>query len=201
MRNKSFNVMLNIFGYLHGTGKIINKKKNLVFCIIFVIGLLNISNVYGGGYFLLTAGGGGEANAVNIGGEAGYMWRIFLLGMGISVTLPDSDWEKIDSDYDEDFEYVDDSGRYEKKEDELELYIAGGVRVLKDFFVVATAGYSIQAIAKKNCVPGLCIEWSPEFEKEYFTYSGQLRYVYKRLIIGGGYHNRRGIVGRIGITF
>lgn len=165
------------------------KKYSLVFCLILVIGLLPISNVYGDGYLLLTGGGGGESNAGSIGGEGGWIGQNFLLGIGLSVIFTGGDWESKGYGY------------YKKHDDEYEGYGVVGIRILKDWFLVGTAGYSEETITGKTCAGGTCVEWDPEVEEGHFTYSGQLQYVYKRLIIGGGYHNRRGVVGRIGFSF
>jgi len=175
------------------------KKYSLVFCLILFIGLLPISNVYGGGYLLLTGGGGGEANAGSIGGEGGWIGQNFLLGIGLSVTFTGGDWEMKYSS--SGWMELPPAAYYEKHDDEYEGYGVVGIKILQDLFLIGTAGYSQETVTGKTCVGGTCVEWDPEVEEDHFTYSGQLQYVYKRLIIRGGYHNRRGIIGGIGLRF
>ena len=175
------------------------KKYSLVICLIFIIGLIAFSNVYGGGYVLLTGGVGGESDAGSLGGEGGWIGRNFLLGLGLSVTFSGGDWEE--TSYSPPWMGLPPSWNSKKYDDEYEGYGVVGIRVIKDLFLIGTGGYSQETVSSKTCIPGTCVEWDPDVEKGHFTYSGQLQYAYKRLIIRGGYHNRRGVIGGIGFRF
>lgn len=175
------------------------KKYSLVFCLIVAIGLLYVSNGYGGGYIFLTGGVGGEADAGSIGGEGGWVGRNFLLGLGLSVTFTGGDWERTSCLYA--WMGSPPTCNYKKYDDEYEGYGVVGIRIIKDLFLIGTGGHSQETVSSKTCIPGTCVEWEPDVEKGHFTYSGQLQYTYKRLIIRGGYHNRRGVIGGIGFRF
>jgi len=162
------------------------KKFKLIFGLMLIIGFLPVSNVYGDGYILLTGGAGGKADAGSVGLEGGWIGQNFLLGIGLSAVSTDT-------------EDLPAPAGYYKYEDELEGYGAVGIKIITNWFLVATAGYSEQEKKYVLQYPGGEVEFD-EGKKGYFTYSGQLQYVYKRFIIGG-YHNRRGVVGRVGFTF
>jgi len=167
------------------------KKYILVFGLIVFVGLLPISNVYGDTYLLLTVGGG---NAGSIGIEGGWLGQKFLLGIGFSVIFPKDSWRMTNANV---F-----GSSYQRTGPEGEGYGSAGIMILQDWFLVITAGLYYESIQSKTVTyGGTSVEWDPEFKEPNLAYSGQLQYTYDILIVGGGYHNRRGIVGRIGIRF
>ena len=170
------------------------RRTILILCLVLITGLLLTGRSYGGPYFLLTGGGGGRADAGSFGGEIGYMGEKALMGVGFSAVFSATDWEGI---------YYDPPwwGIYERYDSELETYLAGGVRVLRGGFLVGTVGYSFQDIRRRLCVGS--VPWTEtrfRADREYLTLSGRLQYMHERLVISGGYHSRRGIVGGIGFS-
>lgn len=89
------------------------------------------------------------------------------------------------------------------RDDEWELYGATGISFIKNFFIVGTAGFSeiCEGSVLKGEETSECSSWEGNDKETKFTGSGQLRYLYERLIIGVGYHNRRGIILGIGVRF
>lgn len=89
-----------------------------------------------------------------------------------------------------------------KIRNEQEVYGAGGFRLVKDLFLVGTAGIASQS-EKKDVIraPG-----EPKGVIEvplhnFLSASGQVRYVRKRIMVGLGYHSRRGVFAGLGFVF
>lgn len=145
-------------------------------------------------YILGTFGSGGEVDAPSFGGEVGRIWPEdepkYLLGLGVSR----ADSGKI----------LERGWIFDKvRDNEWELYGAAGISFTKSLFVVGTAGYSVlcEGGVLKEEETSACSSWEGNDTEIRSSVSGQLRYVYKSLIIGGGYHNRRGIIIIGGIRF
>lgn len=144
------------------------------------------------GFYLFGNVGGGDN--VSYGGDLGAIWPSedpkYLLGIGASS-----------------------GGNSEEKEatflldrvksSDLEIYAAFGYAFLKNLFIVGTAGATevCEGTVFKGDDASSCASYDDNKTEYKFSGSGQLRYVYKHLIIGAGYHNRRGIVGGIGFMF
>lgn len=168
-------------------------KKYLFILLVVIFSLFVYENANAGVYIFGNIGSGGEVDDSSIGGEIGATLPTsnpsFLLGIGISVAGI-SKTERISDFADREFS------------DEWEGYGAVGIRLISGLYLVGTAGYSQQTESITLHAGGVSVEGgNEEVKDEHFTASGQLRYVYKSLIIGGGYHNRRGIIGGIGFAF
>lgn len=73
----------------------------------------------------------------------------------------------------------------------------------KGFFITGTAAVTqtCEGTVFKGDHPSDCAFYDDNDVKYEFTGSGQLRFVLKQMVLGGGYHNRRGIIGGIGFSF
>ena len=85
--------------------------------------------------------------------------------------------------------------------DEQELSLVGGYRLARGIYAVGTGGMSDRSRRDYLTVAG-----SKDLLGEYGGTlrgcgSGQLRFVYKRVMLGVGYHSRRGIIFGFGFTF
>jgi hypothetical protein len=145
-------------------------------------------------YIFGNGGTGGEADAASIGGEFGVIWpkdnQAYLLGMGFSWT---------DTEKSERATILLDKVRA----NELEWYGAVGLKLTSGFFITGTAGVTetCEGLVFKGESPSNCTSMDGTDTKNIFTWSGQLRYIYQRLMLGVGYHNRRGILAGIGFNF
>lgn len=151
------------------------------------------SNGYGQGYVFFNGGGGGPAHAGSGGFEFGKIFPKenprFLLGGAFSVTnngypLPQfTPFLKTDV------------------RDEQELALVGGIRLARGIYAVGTGGMSDRS--RKDY---LVLGGNKDLLGEYGgtlrgVGSGQLRFVYRRFMLGVGYHSRRGLVAGVGFTF
>ena len=139
-------------------------------------------------YFVFTGGNGGEAKASSIGAEGGWIGKNFLLGIGYSLLNNDNTV----------YQPTSSGTNTTKTEKENEMYLSGGIRIVDKLFLVANAGYSQQLVTFHSALFGIDFDEDPI---NRFTYGGQLQYIIKNLIISGGYHNRRGVVGKFGFSF
>lgn len=100
-------------------------------------------------------------------------------------------WTPKDESLDEGYQYS------LKRGDEWEPYFAFGVRpIIRNLYLVGTVGGSFQETKETW--------WGIEDVKDtegLFTASGQVRYVWKHLMVGTGYHNRRGVIGGLGFVW
>jgi hypothetical protein len=162
---------------------------SVVSCIVFGVNSSDAEiYVYGNG------GGGGEAKAPSIGGEFGVIWpkgdQKYLAGMGFSYA---------DTEKSEPGTFLLDKVRA----NEVEIYGAAGLNLTKGFFITGTAGVTetCEGYVFKGESPSNCTSMDGVDKKNKFTGSGQLRFINNRLMLGIGYHNRRGVVGGIGLNF
>lgn len=169
-------------------------KKYLLIVLFAVISLMVAHNANATVYFFGQLGSGGEVDDVSYGGEIGAIWPKeepqYLLGIGLWWT------EQSES---ESYTFLLDKVR----SDEWELYGAAGINLIEGIFLAGTIGFSetCEGTVFKGDNPNDCGSYDDN-DKEYkLTGSGQLRFTYKNLMIGAGYHNRRGIVGGIGFVF
>ena len=166
-------------------------------CIV-LVGFVHAGAYAGGidGYVFGNGGSGGKADAASGGIEGGLLLPRedsklgYLLGVGLSgIDRADNDDRGIWST-----EYSD----------EWEGYFAFGVRpVIKNLYLVGSVGGSIREVSDTFNYKGTKIEGfeSDEENEFHFTTSGQVRYVWKHLMVGAGYHNRRGVIGGIGFVW
>lgn len=166
-------------------------EKCFLILLVIIFSFIVSKNANAGVYIFGTVGSGGEVDAASYGGEIGAIWPKdepkYLLGVGAS---------NAESGEREPYSVVLDKVR----DDELEIYGAAGIGLVKSFFIVGTAGASFvtECLAFKGMD---CSGMDDADEEVKFAVSGQLRFVYKNLMIGAGYHNRRGIIGGIGFAF
>jgi hypothetical protein len=153
-------------------------------------------SVKGGGYLVLTCGvgQGGTSSAGSIGGEGGWHGTRYLSGLGLAVIATGSDWVLLNDNPVMTYE--------EKRIADAELYGAGGMAVSKNLFVVGTIGRSfVNTKGRSTAYGGTPVEWQGELHGGQTTYSGQLQHRNRHFLVGGGYHNSRGLVVRIGTCF
>jgi hypothetical protein len=158
--------------------------------------LLCAGDAWGGGYVVLTGGEGSSKtlNAESVGAEGGWHGRRLLLGIGFSVAFTEGPWRLVTSNHL--------ANNSEKRNDEVELYAAVGLAVLRHLYLVGTMGGAEESKTGRTRTPsGATVEWDPETTGRHLTFSGQLQYELGWLVVGGGYHNRRGAVGRVGVRF
>ncbi len=170
-------------------------KSRLLLLIVTLAGLLGVArSVCAGGYALVTTGKGGESHAGSFGGEAGWVgWRL-LLGLGGAGVFSRGPWERINSNalltYDE------------KRNNESEYYGALGWAVSRRWRLLGTGGVSVASRSGRTTTyAGTAVEWGPDYSRGRFAWSGQLQYERWGIVVGGGYDNRRGVVGRLGLRF
>jgi hypothetical protein len=164
----------------------------LLFVIIF---LLNVSERANAGIYILgTFGSGGEIDASSFGGEIGAIWPSdepkYLLGIGGA-------WAN--TSYKKPYTLLLDKVR----ENDYELYGAMGISLIRNLFIVGTGGVArgCEGTVLKGDSASECEAYEGNDVKTKFAGSGQLRYLYKYLIIGVGYDNIRGIIGGVGFRF
>jgi hypothetical protein len=166
-------------------------KKYLLLILAMAL-FLGMSESADAGIYLFGNVGGGDN--ISYGGDLGVIWPgenpKYLLGIGAS-TGANSETKRATI-------YLD-----KVKSSDLEIYGAFGYGFLKNLFIVGTAGATevCEGIAIKGDDASSCASYEDNKTEYRFSGSGQLRYVYKHLIIGAGYHNRRGIIGGIGFMF
>ncbi len=166
----------------------------LLFCV--TMGFIQDS-AYAGWYVFGNGGGGGEADTASGGLEGGGIFKPdakigYLLGGGFSI----ADRAKTEERGNWDTEFTN----------EGEGYFAFGIRpIIKGLYLVGTAGASVRESSdtwhtgtSAGTIEGF---ESDEGNEGYFTTSGQIRYIWKHLMIGAGYHNRRGVIGGIGFAW
>jgi hypothetical protein len=145
------------------------------------------------GYVFFNGGGGGPAHAGSGGFEAGKFFPRdnprFLLGGAFSVMnngYPEQTYSPFFQTH---------------VRDEQELSLAGGIRLARGVYAVGTGGLSSRDhrdYLNTNTGQHLIEEYSGTIRG---CGSGQLRFVFKRFMLGVGYHSRRGVVAGIGFTF
>lgn len=150
----------------------------------------------GGGYLLLTAGGGfgGTAGAGSLGLEGGWRGNRTLLGVGLAGIFAGGDWETAGDNPLMTYEM--------KRNADLEVCAAIGAALTRNWYLVGTAGWSFDSTTGRTTFnSGTPVEWDPVFGDGVFTWSGLLQHERDHLILGGGFHHRRGLVGRVGYGF
>lgn len=149
------------------------------------------------GYLMINGGNGGALHSGSFGVEAGAFFPEkdprFLLG---------GDFSSIDRGY---FEYVP-GPNGTRIPHEIESGAVGGIRMLRGVYLVGTGGVSWHSEQEFVAPDGESYWFGEgtligEKRKVYGSGSGQVRFVYRRLIFGAGYHSRRGVVVGVGFTF
>jgi hypothetical protein len=169
-------------------------KKHLLYLTVILSCLIMCERAQAGVYIFGTFGNGGEVDADSYGGEIGAIWPSsepkYLIGLGMSYA---------NSSKSESATFLLD----EVRAPEYDIYVAGGFNLAKGFFITGTAGFSetCEGTVFKGDDPSDCISYDNNDVSYKFTGSGQLRFVYEHLMLGVGYHNRRGVVGGIGVSF
>lgn len=176
------------------------KRYFFVFLLAFsaLIGFISANNTYAEddlspAFYIFGNGGVGRGD---IGGSGGVDLGItlkpnskigYLFGAGGSVT-----------------DRNDTPSEFKNKENsaEWEGCFAFGIRpIIKKLYLVGTVGVSVREY-DKTYSGSIYKEGYVTETEENFTTSGQIRYiVWKGLMVGGGYHNRRGVLGGIGWAF
>lgn len=178
-------------------------KNIVVLAFLGLFFVLTQHDASANGYFLINGGSGGKYNASSLGGEIGVVWPAtdlqYFLGFGISQINSETRERYYPAGGGVNPPYVWDKVR----SNEQELYAAGGLRLVNDFFLGGSVGASTvcEGTVLKGESASSCDSWDGNKSETNVTWSGQIRYIWKNLIIGGGYHNRRGPVLGIGFNF
>jgi hypothetical protein len=170
------------------------KRRWMVMGVVWAACLLAATRASGGGYVVVAVGAGGESGAGSVGGEGGWLGERLLLGIGLASVFTGGEWETINSNPLLSYE--------EKRNNKAECYGSLGWAVARSWRLVGTAGASFGSTTGRTSTNlGTTVEWDPEYDSGRFACSGLLQFERRRLVVGGGYHNRRGGVGRIGFRF
>lgn len=162
--------------------------------LLLVLGICSPARLPAQGYMFFTGGGGGgSAGAGSFGVEGGKILARgdgkFFLGGSLGVAFNGRSGGRTGA-------FLETRIRNEQ-----ELYGAAGIRLQRRLYLVGTAGLADQSARDIIRVPG-----APKVVEEYplntfVTGSGQLRFVFKRVVLGAGYHSRRGLIAGLGFTF
>jgi hypothetical protein len=143
------------------------------------------------GYMMLNGGVGGAAHGPSAGIEAGKFFPRnnprFLLGGDFSVAVNGHPGERL-------------PGFQTDIRNEQQIGAVAGFRLVRNLYLVGTGGLSSRAEKDYFVANGKRIFITELKGKVYGSGSGQLRFVYKRFILGVGYHSRRGLVVGVGFT-
>lgn len=144
------------------------------------------------GYVMINGGVGGAAHAPSGGIEAGKFFPRnnprFLLGGDFSVAVNGHPGERL-------------PGFESDIRNEQQIGAVAGLRLVKHLYLVGTGGVSSRAEKYYFVGNGKRTFITELPGRIYGSGSGQFRLVYKRFIIGVGYHFRRGLVVGVGFTF
>jgi hypothetical protein len=144
------------------------------------------------GYVMFNAGHGGGSHALSGGVESGKFFPRenprFLLGGAFSATGNG---------------YTSEKTTYFQSDicNEQELDVAAGLRLVKGVYLVGTGGMSARAERDYIVANGEKILLAELPGTLYGSGSGGFRLVYRRFMVGVGYHSRRGVVFGFGFTF
>lgn len=174
---------------------IVNRK--MLSIVLASAGIIFPQALMAQGYFMLIGGNHGALNSGSFGIEAGTFFprkdpRFFLGG----------DFSTIGKGY---LDYLR-GPNGTRIPDENEFGAVAGIRMLRGVYLVGTAGVSWHS-EQEFLPPNGGSLWFGEGtligekRKVYGSGSGQLRFVFKRMILGAGYHSRRGVVVGVGFTF
>lgn len=169
------------------------KRHKFILSFVTLTGFLFSSNVYAQGYLFVTGGGGGAAKAGSVDFEGGKILSSgngrYLLGGSLSVAFNGRPGERFGEFFESDIRH------------EQEINGTAGIRQVRNLYLVSTAGLNDQFEKDFLVAQGRRLLIAELPREVYFSSSGQLRYVLKRFMIGGGYHSRRGIIAGLGFTF
>ena len=144
------------------------------------------------GYVMFNGGAGGAAHATSGGIEAGKFFPRenprFLLGGDFSVAGNGHPGERLPN-FETDIR------------NEQQIGAVVGVRLVRYLYLVGTGGVSSRSERDYVVANGKRTFVAEVIGRVYGSGSGQLRFVYKRFIVGVGYHSRRGLVFGVGFTF
>jgi hypothetical protein len=144
------------------------------------------------GYVMFSGGTGGSAHAISAGIEAGKFFPRnnprFLLGGEFSVAVNGHPGERLP--------YFQTDIRNEQQ-----IGAVAGLRLVQHLYLVGTGGVSSRAEKDYIVANGKRTLIAEIQGTVYGSGSGQFRFVYKRFIVGLGYHSRRGLVFGFGFTF
>lgn len=169
------------------------KQAMRVLTLIAALGLAVPADLAGQGYLFLTGGGGGVARATSAGIEAGKIFPKekprYLGGGGFSLAFNGRPGETLGRNFQSEIR------------NEQEINAVAGIRLLKGLCAVATGGVSNRAERDFAFINGRRELIAELRGTVHGAGSGQLRLVYKRFVVGAGYHSRRGFVAGLGFTF
>lgn len=175
-----------------------------------VAGLLVAQRAPAEAYIAFTAAGGGRMPGYTWGGEAGWLGPFLSLGVGLDGQRHQGQSEcancgSLDTSKKRGFVPVIGVTRTGPRE--VEGYALIGIALAPQLVLAATLGSSTVTRDLQWSTQGTPLRTeTQEPEVRFRTYSLQLQLrpthqPIRGLLIGAGYHNRRGVVGRIGYAF
>jgi hypothetical protein len=167
-------------------------NRMLLAAILATLGLAFPKALCAQGYVMFSGGTGGAAHATSAGIEAGKFFPRnnprFLLGGDFSVAVNGHPGERLPN-FQTDIR------------NEQQIGAVAGLRLVKHLYLVGTGGVSSRDEKDYLVVNGKRTLIAEIQGTVYGSGSGQLRFVYRRFILGVGYHSRRGLVFWFGFTF
>lgn len=169
-------------------------KKASVIALMMVFVLSGSTTAAADGYAFLGLGSGGEVEATSVGVDFGAVWPKesprFLLGLSLSGSFTSESKKKT--------ALLD-----EVRAPEFELAAVAGLAVVRGLFLVGSAGYSQSCTGTvfSGDSASECTNYDDNDVQNHLTWSGQVRYLFDHLILGGGFHNRRGPFVGLGLRF
>jgi hypothetical protein len=160
--------------------------------VLAAAGILFPQSLGAQGYVMFNGGNGGASHAASGGFEMGKFFPKenprFLLGGDFSVAgngYPGERAQFFQSDI----------------RNEQQIGVVAGIRLVKGLYAVGTGGMSSRSERDYLVANGKRVLLAELPGTVHGSGSGQIRFVYRRLIFGAGYHSRRGLVVGVGFTF
>ena len=167
-------------------------SRVLFFAMLVGLGVTCPDTLLAQGYVMFSGGTGGATHATSAGIEGGKFFPRnnprFLLGGDFSVAVNGHPGERLP--------YFQTDIRNEQQ-----IGAVAGLRLVQHLYLVGTGGVSSQAEKDYIVANGKRTLIAEIQGTVYGSGSGQFRFVYKRFIVGVGYHSRRGLVFGIGYIF
>lgn len=167
-------------------------SPRLMTLVLAAAGILFPPSLGAQGYVMFNGGNGGASHAASGGFEMGKFFPKenprFLLGGDFSVAGNG-------------YPGVRDPFFQTDIRNEEQIGGAAGIRLAKGLYLVGTGGVSSRSERDYMVANGKRVLLAELPGTLYGSGSGQIRFVYKRLIFGAGYHSRRGLVVGMGFTF
>ncbi len=164
----------------------------LIVCLIISVW----SNLNAEGFYMIDGSYGGKYDEGGIGLEIGKIHSKtnnhpgWLVSIGFStIFVNETPKALLDYPCPHSYKIV---GDY-VNQNQMELFLKGGIETIKNLFLVVGAGYawSKEVLVSQSLATGWYYTESEKY-KFYGSIMGELRYIKEKWCIGFGYHSRRG---------